>query len=270
MGIFSERIRILPKRQRIRSAEAHGSFKRNGEHPLKQLSTSVNGKLLSTVQFRSEPFWVAMERTKETRTSARASGDRIAILLIEFQRTWTDRGIFHALIKRQYRSRQVYAHTRKLLQEARAKGIPILQAPLVLDKGDRTRYQKAPLPARLFKRFQKGTWKAEFTEGIYEPSDIVVQGRSSYDASIDSDLLEKLEEQQVGTVYVGGFTTDHCVKATVVSLRKKGFNCAMVSDCTAAITSKLQKKTEAELPIVSSETLIARFQADQGKTLRAS
>ena len=123
---------------------------------------------------------------------------------------------------------------------------------MILDRADKERYKKTPFPARLFKRFTKGTWKAGFTDGIYDTTDIVVRGRYGFDACEGSDLEQRLEENGVKDVYVCGFTTDHCVKETMNSLIGKGFNCIMVSDCTATKNNKLQKKTEAEFETITS------------------
>jgi len=179
-----------------------------------------------------------------------------AILLIEFQKTWTDKGIFHKLIKKEYLSRNVLANTKELISKARVKGIKVIQAPLILDKADKERYKKTPFPARLLKRFTKGTWKAEFTDGIYEKTDIVVTGRYGFDACEGSDLEKFLKENGIENVYVCGFTTDHCVKETMNSLISKGFNCIMVYDCTATKNSKLQKKIEKEFEIMLSKQVI--------------
>lgn len=58
---------------------------------------------------------------------------------------------------------------------------------------------------------------------------------------------------------MAGFTTDHCVKETMNSLIEKGFECIMVSDCTATKNNKLQKKIENEFTIIRSENLIEKF-----------
>jgi nicotinamidase-related amidase len=180
-----------------------------------------------------------------------------AILLIEFQKTWTEKGIFHKIIKKEYLLRNVLANTKELISAARKIGMKVIQAPLILDKADKERYKKTPLPARLLKRFTMGTWKAEFTEGIYEKTDIVVEGRCGFDACEGSDLEHLLKENGIENVYVCGFTTDHCVKETMNSLTSKGFNCIMVSDCTATKNNKLQKKIEAEFEtIFSCEVII--------------
>lgn len=186
-----------------------------------------------------------------------------AILLIEFQKTWTEKGIFYKIIKKEYLSRKVLANTKKLISSARKNGIKVIQAPLILDKADKGRYKKTPFPARLLKRFTKGTWKAEFTDGIYEKTDIVVTGRCGFDACEGSDLEELLRENGIQNIYVCGFTTDHCVKETMNSLISKGSNCIMVSDCTATKNNKLQKKIEAEFETVLSKEVFQNNPAEK-------
>ncbi len=186
--------------------------------------------------------------------------DKTAILLIEFQKTWTEKGIFHRIIKKELLSREVISNARKVVTAARDRGVKVFQAPLILDKTDKTRYKKTPFPARLFKRFTKGTWKAEFTDGIYEDTDIVVKGRYGFDACEGSDLEQLLKENNIKNIYVCGFTTDHCVKETMNSLNKKGYNCVLVSDCTAARHNKLQKKIENELETISVRQFLKKIE----------
>ena len=72
-------------------------------------------------------------------------------------------------------------------------------------------------PAGCRQGFTKGTWKAEFTEGILDSTDIVIEGRYGFDACKGSNLEKKLIDNKIKTVLVCGFTTDHCVKETMNS-----------------------------------------------------
>lgn len=184
--------------------------------------------------------------------------ENTAILLIEFQKTWTEKGIFYRIIKKEYEKRNVLENTKNLISQARKNGIKIIQAPLILDK-ENTNYKKTPLPARLLKRFTKDTWKAEFTEGIYEKTDLIIEGRYGFDATKGSNLEEILRENNIKTIFVVGFTSDHCVKETMNSLIDKGFDCIMVSDCTATKNSRLQKKVENEFTVITSRQLIDKI-----------
>jgi len=181
-----------------------------------------------------------------------------AILLIEFQKTWTEKGMFRKIVRNEYEQRNVLNNTKSLLLNARKEGVTVIQAPLILDKKSEN-YKKTPFPARLLKRFTKGTWKAEFTDGIYESTDFVIVGRYGFDATEGSNLEEILRKNNIKTVFVAGFTTDHCVKETMNSLIEKGFECIMVSDCTATKNNKLQKKIENEFTIIRSGNLIEKL-----------
>ena len=66
----------------------------------------------------------------------------IAVLLIEFQKTWTERSFFHKLIRKQYESKNVYQNTLKLLEIARNRGVKVIQAPFILDKSIKENYKK--------------------------------------------------------------------------------------------------------------------------------
>ena len=182
-----------------------------------------------------------------------------AVLLIEFQKTWTEKGIFYKIIRKEYESRNVLRNTIGLIEPARKSGYKVIQAPLILDKADKERYKKTPLPARLLKRFTTRTWKAEFTEGILDSTDIVIKGRYGFDACKGSNLEKILIDNKIKTVLVCGFTTDHCVKETMNSLINKGFNCTMISDCTATKNNKLQKKIEKEFETITSKEIIKQF-----------
>lgn len=183
------------------------------------------------------------------------NNERTSILNIEFQKSWTDKGFFNKLIKSELETRDVVNNTVNLLNFARKRNIVIIQAPLLIDKKDK-KYKKMPFPARLFGQLTKGTWKAEFTQGIYKKTDIVATGRYDFDATKGSNLEEILKKNKIKTIYVCGFTTDHCVKETMNPLIKKGYKCIMVSDCTAARNNKLQQGIERQFETITSSELI--------------
>lgn len=183
---------------------------------------------------------------------------QVAILNIEFQKSWTDKGFFYRLLKKELKRKDVINNTIKLLNFSRENNIKVIQAPLIIDKND-VNYKKTPFPARLFKQLTKGTWKSEFTNGIYKETDLVAVGRYGFDATQGSNLEQILNENNIETIYVSGFTTDHCVKETMNSLLKKGYKCILITDCTAARNKRLQQKTAQEFEIVSSKELIKKL-----------
>ena len=202
---------------------------------------------------------IALIMTAQVVFSQEIKKGNTAILVVEFQKTWTGKTFFNRLIKKEYESRNVYGNTKKLLDFARTKSIEIIQAPLYLDKTDKENYKKIPFQPKLFRQFTVNTFKAEFTEGIYNPSDLVVKGRCGFDATECSDLEKLLSENNIENVFIIGFTTDHCVAYTMKTLTEKGYNCTFVSDCTAAMNNKKQVKVEKELKNITSKELIEKF-----------
>jgi len=76
---------------------------------------------------------------------------------------------------------------------------------------------------------------------------------------VGSNLKEILKQNGIEKVYFAGFTTDHCVAETMETLISDGYDCVLISDCTAARNSKLQEKIEAEYPCATSSQMIEEF-----------
>lgn len=179
-----------------------------------------------------------------------------AILVVEFQKTWTEKSFFHGLIKKEYESRNVYQNTKQLLETARKAGIKIIQSPFILDKNDKIRYKQIPFLPKLFRQFTANSWRTEYAENIYDKSDIEVKGRTGFDNTKGSNLRDILKENKIKEIYFLGFTTDHCVAETMDTLISDGYECILVSDCTATRNSKLQKKVESRYMCITSKQLI--------------
>ncbi|NOY35842.1 MAG: cysteine hydrolase [bacterium] len=180
---------------------------------------------------------------------------KTAILLIEFQNQWTQKGLYHRLIKGQLEKRGVLENTKNLVDRARERGIKIIHAPLVID----SKNKRGWLAFLTFgKVFTKGTWKSEISEGLFREGDLLVKGRYAFDAFIGSDLENILRENGIEIVFVCGFTTDQCVAKTMDTMTKKEFNAYLVSDCTATLNSFFQKRTEKKFAdrVVNSNNLL--------------
>ena len=125
-----------------------------------------------------------------------------------------------------------------------------------MDKNDKEKYSKIPFIPKLFGQFTANTWRAEYTDGIFDKSDIEVKGRTAFDNTVDSNLQEILKENKIEKVYFVGFTTDHCVAETMDTLISDGYECILVSDCTAARNRKIQKKIENKYTSVNSKQIL--------------
>ncbi len=179
-----------------------------------------------------------------------------AILVVEFQKTWTERSFFHSLIKKEYESKNVLQNTKQLLEVARRSGFKIIQSPFILDKNNKEKYKKIPFPPKLFGQFTADTWRSEYTGGIFDKSDIEVKGRIGFDNTKGSNLKDILNENNIEKIYFIGFTTDHCVAETMDTLLSDGYECILITDCTATRNSKLQRKIEDKYVSIKSKQII--------------
>jgi len=181
--------------------------------------------------------------------------ENTAIVVIEFQKTWTERGFFHRLVKKQLEQNKVVDNAVQFLDKARADGFTIIQAPLILDKSADS-YKQIPFIPRLFKGFTKDTWKAEYTKGIYKKTDVEIRGRCGFDACEGSDLEQIISKLDVQNLFFIGFTTEHCVEMTMDTLFQKDYHCVLVSDCVATKTKRLQQKVEARQTTINSNNFL--------------
>ncbi|NOY14756.1 MAG: cysteine hydrolase [bacterium] len=173
-----------------------------------------------------------------------SSNSETAILLIEVQNQWTEKGLYNFLIKNQLESRNVLENISNLVKRGRRQGIKIIHAPLIVDPANK----KGWLAYLTFGRvFTKGTRRAKIADGVFEKGDIIVKGRYAFDAFVGSDLEEILAKNNIKTVFVGGFLTDQCVAKTIRTMIKKGLEAYLVADCTATVNDFLQKRAEKSL-----------------------
>jgi len=180
-----------------------------------------------------------------------------AVVVIEFQKTWTQKGNFlNLLIRKPLRKNKIVQKTKAFLNTARDKDYTIIQAPLVLDKSNREEYKKMTFMPKVWGAFTKGTWKAEFEDGIYKKNDEIATGRTGFDACEGSNLVQLLWDNKVENVLLGGFLTDQCVEATMKTLEKNNFNCFLIKDATATVFPFIQKGVERRTKSFYSEELL--------------
>jgi nicotinamidase-related amidase len=167
--------------------------------------------------------------------------DRTAVILIEFQRQWTDPGLYNRLIRRTLNRRNVVERTRETVRAAREAGVTVVHAPLRIDP-DRKRGWLATLTRGYV--FTDGTEDAEITPGIYEEGDSVAEGRYTFDAFEGSDLAGILDANDVRTVFLAGFTTDQCVASSLEAALDHGYDAYVLADQTATYSVLVQRWTE--------------------------
>jgi nicotinamidase-related amidase len=80
----------------------------------------------------------------------------------------------------------------------------------------------------------EGTVGCSFIPGLSPKEGEKVFQKSHNSAFADSDLNAYLEKNRIQNLIIAGFTTNHCVDATVRSAFDRGFNVFVISDATAA------------------------------------
>ncbi|QJB70488.1 isochorismatase family cysteine hydrolase [Parasphingorhabdus halotolerans] len=184
---------------------------------------------------------VALFSNAQAQTVAQLTPSNTAVVVVEFQKQWTEPGFYNRMIKSEYESRNIFENTVNLLDSARENNFPVVQAPLVIDPKNKKGWF-AWLTFASF--FTKGTKRAEFTDGIVKKSDIIVNGRYAFDGFKGSDLDAKLKKAGSKNLLFCGFTTEHCVDMTMKEAEERGYNVWLISDCTATKSQKLQKRVE--------------------------
>ncbi len=167
--------------------------------------------------------------------------DRTAIVLVEFQRQWTDSGLYNLLIRRSLKRRNVVERTRETVRAARAADVTVVHAPLRIDPDQQKGWLATLTRGRVF---TAGTEKAAFTPGLYEEGDPVAEGRYTFDAFEGSDLAAILDANEVQTVFLAGFITDQCVAKSLETALEGGYDAYVLRDLTATYSALVQRRTE--------------------------
>ena len=87
----------------------------------------------------------------------------------------------------------------------------------------------------------QGTPGAEFNHSLDVPLDAIVISKGddpnteAYSAFHGTDLEKRLKGAGVGTIILGGLTTDYCVKESTIDARRAGFAVEVLEDCTRAV-----------------------------------
>ncbi len=90
----------------------------------------------------------------------------------------------------------------------------------------------------------QGTPGAEFHRGLRIPAEAVVISKGdsrdaeAYSGFQGTDLAERLRKLGVDEVFLGGLTTDYCVRDSTLDARKAGFSVTVLEDCTRAVNVK--------------------------------
>jgi len=176
---------------------------------------------------------------------------RTVVLTVDMQNEYLDTQAGAAPVAPDEAAR-VIGHTRRLLDFARAHGIPVIHAYVkrrqveadrglgisaYVDASQRARLsQNAQAPARTKPDRVAGSLQAEVPAELVAPGDVHVTTKRVMDAFTGTDLdtlLARVFKAQ--TVVVTGINTDTCVYATTFAASNRGYQPVVISDCVASM-----------------------------------
>lgn len=165
-----------------------------------------------------------------------------ALLLIEYQNEFTtEGGVLHGAVKGVMEDTGMLAKTVGLVEDARAKGLTIMHAPITFAPGygELGRHPYGILKGVVDgKAFVKGSWGAAIVDALApKEGDIVVEGKRGLDTFASTNVDFILRSKGIRTVIIGGFLTNCCVESTMRTAYEHGFEVITLNDCCAA-TSK--------------------------------
>ena len=116
----------------------------------------------------------------------------------------------------------------------------------------------------------KGTWGAEFHPELNTDkiSQVFLKGTEGEDDGYSAleatnvDAGNFLKEKEVDRVYIGGLTTDYCIKDTALSIVQAGFETYVIEDAIRAVNVKpgdgekaVREMKDAGCHIITSDNL---------------
>jgi nicotinamidase-related amidase len=171
-----------------------------------------------------------------------------AVVFIEYQNEFTtDGGKLHDAVKEVMDKTNMLENSVKLADACREKGVTVMHAPIVFEKGFR---EISADPYGILKGvkdgscFENGTWGAEICD-VMKPkeTDLVVKGKSGLCGFESTNLDFLLRQNGIKNVILGGFLTNCCVESTMRSAYEKGYKVYTLKDCVAATSMGAQEST---------------------------
>jgi nicotinamidase/pyrazinamidase len=161
----------------------------------------------------------------------------------------------------------------KVIRVAEAAGVPIFYTRDWHPRNHMSfREQGGPWPPHCV----QGTQGAEFHPGLQVPADaaVISKGnnprREAYSGFQGTDLSRRLKALGVDEVFIGGLTTDYCVKESSLDALHDGFAVDVLTDCTKAVNVRpgdgqraLQAARKAGAKLTTSRGAMKRLASTQ-------
>ena len=154
-------------------------------------------------------------------------GTRPAVLVVDFSFGFTDPAYPTAADM----SAEIAA-TRKLLEVARNRGIPVIFTTIAFDPAQ-LRSSAWLRKAKGMAALLSGTRLVQIDDRLAPRPDEPVVAKHGASAFFGTDLAAMLTARQADTLIVTGATTSGCVRASVVDAVQSGFNVLVPRECVA-------------------------------------
>lgn len=175
---------------------------------------------------------------------------KTVVLTVDMQNDYLDMKVATAPVAPE-EAKRVISHSRKLLDFARAQGLPVIHAyvkrrPIEPERGCVTSVLgEASRRARLSQNAQAearegpdridGMPQAELPAELVAPGDLHVTTKRVMDAFHGTDLDMLIARVfKAETVVITGINTDTCVYATTFAASHRGYQPVVISDCVAS------------------------------------
>ncbi len=171
--------------------------------------------------------------------------DTTALLLIEYQNDFvSEGGAQHDAVKAVMAETDMLAHSRAVVEQARARGVTVMHAPISFAAG----YPEMPADPygilagiKQAQAFQKGSWGAAISDAMAPvDGDIVIEGKRGLDCFASTNIDFILRQRGLTDLAIAGFLTNCCVESTMRSAYERGFGVVTLTDCTATLSAAEQ------------------------------
>ena len=141
------------------------------------------------------------------------------------------------------RAARVVQANRGFLQEARARGIPVVHVVTEYRSSDEISSNPfwnaiagtSSTRGNILAHNVPGTVGSELMPGIYVEGDHVVRNKRRYDCFLATDLGFTLRNLGVNTLLITGVNTNSCVLATTIIASTKDYSCVVIEDCVDTV-----------------------------------
>jgi maleamate amidohydrolase len=151
-------------------------------------------------------------------------GSRPALLVVDFQRGWTDADSEFAIPL----DTELEA-TAALLAAARAGRVPVVFTTVSYDELEVTRLPMLRKTPRVT-AMRPGSWLVEIDPRVAPAEGDLVVGKKHASAFFGTPLASYLTSRAVDTVLIAGCITSGCVRATAVDAAQHGLNAIVVQE----------------------------------------